>query len=72
VEYTDITFQTKKTYENPDSLLHLGLLGPTIRGEVGDTITVYFKNNAEFPLSVHPHGVFYGKNAEGAIYNDNT
>ena len=51
---------------------HLGTLGPLIRAEVGDTIVVHFKNNASFPFSVHPHGVFYNKDSEGAPYNDGT
>ena len=51
---------------------YLGLLGPVIRAEVGDTIHVIFRNNCPFPTSVHPHGVFYAKNSEGAPYNDGT
>ncbi len=45
---------------------------PTICAEVGDIITIYFKNKSEFPLSVHPHGVFYEKDWEGALFNDGT
>jgi FtsP/CotA-like multicopper oxidase with cupredoxin domain len=51
---------------------NLGLLGPIIRAEVGDTIVVHFKNNTRFPASIHPHGVFYTKGSEGALYNDGT
>lgn len=36
-------------------LLHI--LGPLLRGEVGDILTVVFKNNASRPYSVHAHGV---------------
>jgi hephaestin len=43
-----------------------------IRAEVGDTIKVVFRNNCSFPASVHPHGVFYEKDGEGAPYNDGT
>ena len=50
----------------------LGMLGPVIRASVGDTIKVVFKNNTSNPTSVHPHGVFYQKNAEGTPYNDGT
>ncbi|MEP7191681.1 MAG: multicopper oxidase domain-containing protein [Actinomycetota bacterium] len=50
----------------------LGMLGPVIRAAVGDTIKVVFKNNTPYPASVHPHGVFYQKNAEGAPYSDGT
>ena len=50
----------------------LGMLGPVIRAVVGDTITVVFKNNTSHPASVHPHGVFYQKDSEGAPYADGT
>jgi len=33
---------------------------------------VHFRNNASFPDSVHPHGVFYAKDSEGAPYVDGT
>jgi predicted small lipoprotein YifL len=67
-EYTDATFKTLKP--RAPEWEHLGFLGPLIRASVGDTITVVFKNNAKFPASVHPHGVFYNKDSEGALYND--
>ncbi len=69
-EYTDGSFTTLKA--RPERWQHLGLLGPVIRAEVGDTIRVVFKNNASRPYSVHPHGVFYAKDSEGAPYNDGT
>jgi FtsP/CotA-like multicopper oxidase with cupredoxin domain len=69
-EYTDATFSTLKP--RPPEWQHLGALGPVIRAEVGDTIQVVFKNNTRFAVSVHPHGVFYAKNSEGAPYNDGT
>jgi len=69
-EYTDETFTTPKAVE--PKWQHLGVLGPVIRGEVGDTIQVVFKNNTGFPTSMHPHGVFYRKDSEGAPYNDGT
>ncbi|KAM3607792.1 uncharacterized protein V6R79_014032 [Siganus canaliculatus] len=50
----------------------LGLLGPTLRAEVGETIVVTFRNMASRPHSLHPHGVAYGKQSEGANYFDNT
>ncbi|KAI5621196.1 coagulation factor V precursor, partial [Silurus asotus] len=49
-----------------------GLLGPTLRGQVGDTIIVTFRNMADHPCSIHPHGVAYGKQSEGSLYFDNT
>jgi len=69
-EYTDSTFRTLKP--RPAAWEHLGFLGPLIRGEVGDTIRVLFKNNADRPYSVHAHGVFYTKDSEGAPYDDGT
>lgn len=69
-EYTDATFRTLKP--RPAAWAHLGILGPLIRAEVGDSIKVVFRNNASHLYSVHPHGVFYPKNAEGAAYQDDT
>ncbi|XP_072525444.1 hephaestin-like protein 1a [Salminus brasiliensis] len=50
----------------------LGFLGPVIRAEVGDDIVVHVKNFASRPYSLHPHGVFYEKDSEGALYPDGT
>jgi hephaestin len=69
-EYTDSTFKTLKP--RPPEWAHLGFLGPVIRGVVGDTIRVAFRNNASHPFSMHPHGVFYTKSSEGAPYVDGT
>lgn len=69
-EYTDATFSTLKKRAPEDQ--YLGLVGPVLRGAVGDTIKVVFRNNASHPFSMHPHGVFYQKDSEGADYNDNT
>ena len=63
VEYTDATFTTKKPKESND----LGIIGPIIRAEVGDSIQVVFKNKATFPYSIHPHGVVYDASNEGII-----
>src|SRR6476661_1645447 len=68
--YTDGTFAQR--IKRPADEKYLGLLGPVIRAEVGDTIKVVFRNTCPFPTSIHPHGVFYEKNAEGAPYNDGT
>ncbi|MCH7863464.1 MAG: multicopper oxidase domain-containing protein, partial [Proteobacteria bacterium] len=51
---------------------HLGILGPNIRAEVGDTIVVHFRNDTSEVASVHPHGVRYEKGSEGAPYDDGT
>ncbi|XP_029459292.1 coagulation factor V [Rhinatrema bivittatum] len=49
-----------------------GILGPTLRAEVGDTLEVTFKNLADKPLTILPQGINYGKRSEGALYADNT
>jgi len=69
-EYTDGTFTTIKQ-RGPDEA-YLGILGPILRGAVGDTIKIVFKNNGTHPYSMHPHGVLYKKDSEGADYNDST
>ena len=65
-EYTDSTFGTLKA--RPAAWEHLGILGPLLRAEVGDTIRVVFHNNLGFAASMHPHGVSYTKASEGAPY----
>ena len=69
-EFTDESFTTEKV--RPPEEQYLGLMGPILRGEVGDTIRVVFRNQASRPFSMHPHGVFYEKDSEGADYNDGT
>jgi manganese oxidase len=69
-EYTDASFTTLKPIA--PQWQHLGIMGPVIHAEVGDSIVVVFKNNATQPYSVHPHGVFYKKDSEGAGYSDGT
>src|SRR5579863_9498794 len=55
-EYTDRTFRNLKPRSPEDA--YLGILGPVIHAEVGDTVVVVFRNNARFPLTVHAHGLF--------------
>ena len=69
-EYTDASFSTLKPRSHEDQ--YLGILGPILHAEVGDTIKIVFRNNATHPYSMHPHGVLYEKDSEGADYNDNT
>lgn len=69
-EYSDSTFQTLRT--RPAEWRHLGFLGPILHAEVGDTIRIVFRNNGNRPYSVHPHGVLYKKDSEGAGYVDGT
>lgn len=59
--YTDETFSQQ--IETP---AWMGFLGPVIRAEVGDEVHVVFKNLASRPYSIHPHGVHYTKEHEGA------
>jgi len=68
--YTDNSFGARQPRSKDEA--YLGLLGPVIHAEVGDTIRVVFKNNCSFRTSVHPHGVFYDKDGEGAPYDDGT
>jgi manganese oxidase len=63
IEYTDGTFSVRKP--QPE---WLGILGPIIRAEVGDTILVHFLNRTQWPHSMHPHGLRYDKDNEGAVY----
>jgi hephaestin len=67
-EYTDATFATLK--KRTPEWEHLGLLGPALHAEVGDTIQIFFKNHGTQSYSMHPHGVFYEKASEGSYYND--
>jgi manganese oxidase len=67
-EYMSASFSSLKPV--PPNWAHLGVLGPLIRAAVGDTIKVVFRNNLEFPASIHPHGVLYDKASEGTPYND--
>ncbi|GIY90425.1 hephaestin-like protein [Caerostris darwini] len=59
-EYTDATFTVQKQ-RNLDEV-HLGIMGPTLRGEVGDMIKVTFKNKASFNYSLDTHGAYYLQN----------
>jgi len=63
IEYTDDTFTTRKP--QPD---WLGILGPVIRGEVGDEIVVEFFNRGHVAHDMHPHGLRYDKDNEGSLY----
>jgi len=64
-EYTDGSFTVKKP--RPP---WAGLIGPTLRCEVGDRMAISFQNNCTKALTMHPHGVKYNKAFEGAPYND--
>lgn len=64
-EYTDATFTILKPASPP-----LGLLGPVLRAEQGDTLRVTFLNKADRPCSIQPHGVHYDKHFQGSSYDD--
>jgi FtsP/CotA-like multicopper oxidase with cupredoxin domain len=64
IEYTDASFATPKA-QPP----WLGVLGPIIRAEVGDTVLVHFRNRSSGTFGMHPHGLRYTKDNEGAHYN---
>ena len=44
----------------------MGILGPQLRAVVGDILKINFLNKTDRPLSIHPHGVMYDKDNEGA------
>lgn len=59
--FHDLEYKQFQTYPS------LGLLGPTLYAEVGDTIKVHFRNKADKPLSIHPQGIRYSKFSEGKM-----
>lgn len=67
-QYVDASFSVLT--QRPAEWEHLGILGPLIRAEVGDTIKIVFKNNTKIFCSMHPHGLAYTKESEGALYAD--
>jgi manganese oxidase len=68
--YTDASFGHLQA--RPADQAYLGMLGPVIRAEVGDTVKVVFRNECPFAASMHPHGLLYAKDSEGAPYDDGT
>ncbi|XP_070555895.1 hephaestin-like protein isoform X2 [Ptychodera flava] len=66
-EYTDSTYTVRMPRP-----AWLGMLGPILKGETGDVMSIYFFNNCSRGYSVHVHGLFYSKSNEGALYHDNT
>jgi FtsP/CotA-like multicopper oxidase with cupredoxin domain len=63
-EYTDARFATRK--QRPPEDEYLGVLGPILRAEVGDTIKVVFKNSSSQPYSMSmPKDVFRPRHAVG-------
>jgi len=60
-EYTDETYTTKVAQP-----YYMGILGPQLRAVEGDRLVVHFKNLADKPLTMHPHGVRYTSEHDGA------
>lgn len=40
--------------------------GPVLEAETGDTLVVNFRNKLSVPVTMHPHGVFYTNDMDGA------
>jgi hypothetical protein len=63
-QYTDGTF-TKRVPQTP----RLGILGPVLRGVVGEYLAVTFLNREISGIySMHPHGVKYDRDSEGSYH----
>ncbi|XP_053377080.1 ferroxidase HEPHL1-like [Mercenaria mercenaria] len=56
-EFTDETFFHIKPRRADEK--HLGILGPFIRGNAGDTIEIVFRNFASFPYNIVPRNVVF-------------
>src|SRR5512138_58360 len=67
-EDTDGTFATRRPRPPQDE--YLGLLGPILRAEVGDTIKVVFKNSASRPYGMHAPDVFRLRNGSAGDIPD--
>jgi manganese oxidase len=64
IEYTNGSFSDRKPQPS-----WLGIMGPILRAEVGDIVTVHFCNHAKgASYGMHPHGLRYTKPNEGAFY----
>jgi len=63
VQYADADFSARVLPSE-----RLGILGPVLRGVVGDYISVTLLNRSWMPVSMHPHGVHYDKDSEGSYY----
>ncbi|XP_052370220.1 coagulation factor VIII isoform X2 [Oncorhynchus keta] len=61
--YSDRDFQIPVTRGELQE--HLGLMGPIIKAEINDLLTVTFKNMASRPYSLHLHGVYDKTQGDG-------
>lgn len=64
IQYQDGSY--KKRVVQPE---WMGILGPQIRAEEGDEVLVHFYNRADKPLSMHPHGLRYDPQNDGALFD---
>ncbi|XP_062906834.1 coagulation factor V isoform X1 [Mobula hypostoma] len=64
-EYHDSDFTREKV--GPE---WRGLLGPTLRAEVGDVLKVHFKNKASCPFNIRPQGISNVKSADEFIHGN--
>ena len=46
--------------------------GPLIECETGDTVVVNFQNMLSAPVTIHPHGIFYTQEMDGAYKGRHT
>ena len=46
--------------------------GPLIEAEVGDAVVVNFQNAVDAPVTIHPHGIFYSQDMDGAYKGRHT
>lgn len=66
--YTDASFKTRVA-QPPFQ----GIMGPTLRSEVGDMIEILFVNRLSSNYaSLHSMGLAYSKDNEGSVYANNT
>ena len=63
VQYADPDFTQRVLPQQ-----RLGIMGPVLRGVTGQYLEITFLNRCKQPLSMHPHGVKYDKDSEGAYY----
>ncbi|GAB6067685.1 hypothetical protein JCM13664_10030 [Methylothermus subterraneus] len=63
IQYSDESYTQKVA--QPE---WLGILGPILRAEVGDELQVRLCNRTRRPVGLHPHGLRYTKEHEGAHY----
>ena len=58
--FTDQSYTSRLPHDRK-----LGILGPTLRVNIGDQLIVNFRNQGSRPYSIHPNRITYPKNQEG-------